>query len=465
MTTILLTPDQQKLHSVSEEEKKLGYQMISPYVRPRNKSSHVFQKLEPLIGKSSTMTSEQDKIRRRNVFAIDTEKWHGLRHTIVEQSLPTVEIKKGCKPTDADFYEIRWVPNLLFNILKGIVIEFDNEIMTRLTSGYLFAVWQTHTPRDERDDVSRGIGNIPELEWNTTLPSRNLTYSLPTFYTNSIDFFPLLLAGAQNNFYHIIESEIDVRNLLQLSEVKLTSSGDFTRKVIPFDSSVVCIRGAQAARDEDFYLDNITMLGEYIRFNEKESSHNRCLANNEYCNRFSYKRVICEELVSEDKGFGQSVSHTFPRDLCPIHTLHWYAQNKDSYRYFNNHLNPTTKAEDFGEKGSIASSSLKKGESVIFNLKSSITEYINPLLHFCCVPQIKGLHSWTNCDHVLDTITPSGINLSEFSLKVNFVPQDGDTTPSFILNVIAEGVSYYRFENCPESEAQRSNHRSTFIVG
>jgi hypothetical protein len=466
----MLSSEQEKMHSLSSEEKSLGYFLTSPYARPLTKTSHSVTSIVPLKSLSDTFESvggSTSKNCRTTTFKIDTSKYHCLNYSFITQTLPAIEVDPDARSPNGHRYEIRWPENALFSILMGVTATMDDQVMTEISADYCLNHWQTHLDFGKRASTSVDIGNVPDLtEWSSSLPSWNLGYCLPMFYSHSPDdCFPLHLAGSENSFHHIIKTRCDLRQLLQLSEV-IEENGVVARRVVPFNEKVILINGVRVSRSEDYRLDQMEMSAEYLFYTtEPELSRSRCMGTSEICNRFPYRRVWSKTLESNDKSFDSLLDHVFENLGMPIHTLFWSFYNKESLAY-NVYHNPTTSVPAIGKRGTTLYSTLKKGANVIFeNLDGGTGSRLHTGVHFASVPTINGLNTWTNCSHVLDTITPPGRDLTGYTLSSKVVRRESEDPNMFVMTVTAEGVGHYRFENCPVSDESRQSHRSRFFLG
>jgi hypothetical protein len=436
-----LTDYQKILHTLTDEERKKGMQMLAPFFRRSVKSSHYTQKT--LLLESNIKENDSTKKVLTAEYHIETYPHQGFSKTFLYQVLPRIR-------TIDQRYEVRWKDDLLLRVIKCVKVFFENGIFNEYPSSYFYFHTESCVDSSTRKDIKWSIGNRDSLrDWSDELLPASLHYILPIFYSKSPScYFPLYLCGKLNKSKHVIDYDLSLKNLLEISEV-IVDQGVKSRKIIPFNKNLIIISDSERSpnTDRECNLEKPLMYGRYLNFTEREVEANRCNASDESCSRFYYDKVMVFEKIADTN----QVSINFDK-IC-AHTLFWHAHVIDDDGIsFNNSL--------------IESSSLIRTGAITekkFDYPAYFTEKIIPQMHFYNVPEKQGMHMWTNQDFVGDDVIPPSISLDGFRLDIN-LNKDITRNSQVKIQLIVLDTSHYQFKNYPVTEKDRDNIISTMEI-
>lgn len=441
-----LSDFQKNLHSND------GRGVISPFIE-RNMKSCYFETTD------SKLPSFVDK--EEIGYSIQTTPYHELLYTYLHQITPKI--------TAIDGYQIKLCEHTLFAILEKVRLVFDEDKDFGEWSGlYFFTQWQFMEPND-REVVSKQIGNTPEIQtWSKSIPQWSLDYTLPLFYSErKAKSFPLMLCGKSNKLHLIFKFRNELGEILKIRKVEYfeDSDGLNTEKYteVPFDYRLIRI-GENPNVPATYYLEPPEVWAKYCTHLDVEN-HLKIHEENKF--EFFFDKTEIRE-CRDNHPLGKTPWIEMPVLNRPVHTLVWMAQNIDSEN-LNSYFNFTTSPTEESGYSPIGHTTLEvNGVKIMNKIPAWNTENVQPRLIYGNYPDIKGINLYSTNLVRNEGLNPPGRYLDRGSFSVvlqshNPEISDEEKRQNFKLICVIIYTSKFIFESIPP-QADREKSESSILI-
>jgi len=308
-----------------------------------------------------------------------------LLYTKIVQNLPTIILKTPTSDSKYIRYEGKWTHNIGSNIYIEGKWNHNDENIQYLDHIFNDQYHQVMITTEDKNKLHECIGNGQILQtWNVISPNYQTSFIIPWSYSIYGNFYPLFMCGELDIITHDIKIRREIKDLYQIRGVLKNNDYEY----LNFDSEYIHSIGGLTSFEKNIPLTFPEIIGEYANISDSEKNMYKCSEDN-MKNIIYVNNVI--PLDSDNlKKCGETMEVKYEKDLPPIHTYMWVAQNQKSVKN-KVYSNYSTFSEGFGynpiEKTTI--SGLFENMSHIETSRDHVYKY------FPSKPHENGYNYWT----------------------------------------------------------------------
>jgi hypothetical protein len=421
------------MEKIDEYEKRLGGNPVLKLMHLPEKeniwTSHQIkkQKTSFYLRSIHTMDSQpisvdSDTIRYKSKIC----PFHGLHRSFLMTKTPYIRVKDDYQQD----YKIYFGKNLFINMINEARLEFNSTELQFFNQ----MVLHKHLKLSSFDQEQ--LGNTDALtNPSTHLEPCSLSYYLPWTYSQGKSmYFPLQLCGDQDDLTHIIDFNLDLKNLLIMEK---------NGHIIPVDMDKLEVVGNVEK------IQTPQLVGEYTTLTKNECSHNVCIGSGDSPAYYFVKNVYYQE-DKEEIGFGGKVNFTFDqKKKDPVSRIDWGVINTTSSKKHKTYIFGSDDSTSPIKKSSLFSSV----DSIFVNLDSRITEVI--LNSQTDELVVTGWNSWRNTILRKEDDRKFSPSIPIDQGELNFSLKEGEGDQKFKGFCILERMTCFHFVSYPKNEQER----------
>jgi hypothetical protein len=446
------------LQNLLHQPRKDNDPIHSVFITEFRRSTWYFKQPEKLI---STPGADDEIIYKTN------PKYHGLIFTDINVVLPSIKCN--------DNYTARWTQNIGSNIIEKMRLKFNDTVIQECD--YISQDMHTEAliTSEDRRIRKENMGNVNMLmNWNQRIPSYPISYTLNTFYSESVSkCFPLYLCG----FFDRLEHCLKIRNKIE----DLLCVKDSNEHFVLASPDTISKIGNSAAKIE-MTIPNPVVWGEYVYMSDTEcNEHRRSIMNTDDEKKIDLNKrnmILIENIISHDSpnsiDLGQVYVIKIPDTCFPVHRISWVAQNQTALnnKYYSNYSTDANDHNDGWDPIEHTSIDFGGGYSIV-DMPSFRTNRVYPSRELAATPECKGFNYWSMSTTKSMINPPPGIRIINGNISVKLRDTNplidimDDVHPSNDKFFIRVRLSVYKvlvFNTFPNNESSRGNFTSDIIM-
>ena len=408
--------------------------LYSVHQRGKQKTSWYLSSWESMVDQNVPTNPEMVTYKSR------IYPYHSLHRSLLSTITPEIRAKEG--------YEIRFCDDLFINMVKEFRLTFND---TELQFGNDRFLHFSLKLREDWESVSKEIGNRESLtSWTDHLGKEFISMYVPWCYSrDKNDAFPLSLCGHNDRLEHIIEFNLQLRDLILIRD----SDGN----AVDFDMKHIEVSG----NSEMIAIPE--MEGLYTTLTSQECEHVNCTQDeNKGAKEYFTESVYYIEDENETV-LGKKVNLKIDsKNSFPVSSIYWGAINLTEserertlvFHYLN---------QNSDEFSPIKLSRIESSIGTVLDSKSSYkTERGYSLSQFQRIPPRPGFNLWKNS--VLQSEDPRkfapGINFSSGSVSVTLADKNG-TDNKYLVFCLLNHQRKFVFTSYPKTQDERLHMSAT----
>lgn len=370
--------------------------------------------------------------------------YHALHRSMLSTVTPEIKASEG--------YEIRFCEDLFINMIREFRLTFND---TELQFGNdKFLGFRLKT-RSDWDLISKDLGNRESLtSWSNSLKSEFISLYLPWCYSkDKSDAFPLNLCGQSDRLEHIIEFNLQLKNLIL---IRKTESGS----LVDFDPSLINVSN----NTEIIHIPE--MEGLYTTLTSKECDYINCVKDEDEGRKEYFTDSIYYVEDENETTLGKRVHLKIDaKHNYPVNTIFWGALNQtESEKEKTSILHYVFEDDSYSP---IKTTKIESSVGTVLDNKSSFkTERGYSLSQFENIPSNLGYNLWKNS--VLSQDDPRkflpGIKFNSGSVIMTLNDKNREVTDKYLAFCILCHYKKFLFTNYPKTQEERLHKGATITV-